>query len=63
MEIISQIEKRLSVMNIMDDDLFSYLYEIKRLSDNDMLFADAIKNSKARWLCPILAQQQGEPWL
>ncbi len=52
MEIIDQIEKRLNALNILDDDLFCYLDETKRLSDNDTLFADAIKNSKAKVVMP-----------
>ena len=52
MEIINYIEKRLNALNITDDDLFSYLDETKRLSDNDMLFADAIKSSKAKVVMP-----------
>ena len=52
LDIINQVIKKLLDLNIKDNSLDEYLEEKKELADNDTLFANAIKNSKAKIVMP-----------
>ena len=52
LEIINQVEKKLNELNINDKRIDEYLEEEKQLADNDTVFADALKNSKAKIVMP-----------
>ena len=52
LEIIDQVKKKLHGLNISDERIDKYLEEQKQLADNDAIFANAIKNSKARVVMP-----------
>ncbi len=50
--LISQVEKKLTDLNIRDNSLISYLQNEKKLADSDAVFAEAIKNSEAKVVMP-----------
>jgi len=52
LEIIDQVEKRINELNIKDQDFINYIKEKKQTADSDSVFADAIKNSKAKVVMP-----------
>ena len=52
LDIINRVEKKLGNLNVKNRLVDEYLEEEKRLADNDALFADAIKNSKAKVVMP-----------
>ena len=52
LEIIDQVEEKLGELNISDNRIDRYLEKEKRLADNDAIFANAIKNSKAKIVMP-----------
>lgn len=51
-EIIDHVEKKLGDLNIKDKRINEYLEDQKQLADKDTIFANAIKNSKARVVMP-----------
>ncbi len=52
LEIIDQVGKKLGELNVRDKRIDEYLEEKKQLADNDTIFANAIKNSKAKVVMP-----------
>lgn len=52
LEIIDQLQNRLSELNITDKGISEYLEEKRELADSDAVLAEAIKNSKAKVVMP-----------
>lgn len=52
LEIINQVEKKLDDLDINNKRINEYLETEKGLADNDTVFANAIKNSKAKIVMP-----------
>ena len=50
--LIDQVEKKLTDLNINDNNLINYLQKEKKLADSDAVFAEAIRNSKAKVVMP-----------
>jgi len=57
---IHQIKKILTKKNINEDDLFSYLDELKLKTDNDNLLAQAILQSKSKIVLGFFLQMEAE---
>jgi len=57
---INQIEKTLTGKNIKDNDVFSYLDELKLKTDNDYLLARAIQESKSKIVLGFFLQMEAE---
>jgi adenylate cyclase len=47
-EVINQVETKLNELNIKDQEITDYLKKVKHKTDSDALFAESIKNSKAK---------------
>lgn len=52
LEIIDQMEKMLKELNITDQALMDYIRKERQRADSDEVFAEAIKNSKAKVIMP-----------
>ncbi|MFC1494648.1 CHASE2 domain-containing protein, partial [Thermodesulfobacteriota bacterium] len=52
LEIINQVEKKLNELNIKDPELMDYLEKGKQRTDSDAVFAESIRNSKAKVVLP-----------
>ncbi len=57
---INQIETVLTQKNIKNNDLFSYLEELKLKTDNDFLLAQAIQQSKSKIVLGFFLQMEDE---